>query len=80
MEISSHPSVDELREALHERDVALACTICGREEFSMEEATLRGAGKGQHYGTYRLARAQIVCEKCGHVMGFEIEKLQTNQG
>jgi uncharacterized Zn finger protein len=79
MEISSHPSVDGLREALRERDVTLACTICGQEEFSMEEATLRGAGKGQLYGTYRLARAQIVCEKCGHVMGFEIEKLQENQ-
>ena len=79
MEISSHPSVDELREALRERDVTLACTICGQEEFSKEEATLRSAGKGQHYGTYRLARTQIVCEKCGHVMGFEIEKLQKNQ-
>jgi uncharacterized Zn finger protein len=79
MEISSHPSVDELREALRERDVTLACTICGQEEFSMEEATLRGAGKGQHYGTYRLARAQLVCKKCGHVMSFEVEKLQKNQ-
>jgi hypothetical protein len=45
----------------------------------MEEATLRGAGKGQHYGTYRLARAQLVCKKCGHVMSFEVEKLQKNQ-
>jgi hypothetical protein len=80
MEISTHPSVDELREALRERDVTLACTICGREEFSMEEAPLRGSGKGQNYGNYRLARAQLVCEKCGHVMGFEIEKLQKNQG
>jgi hypothetical protein len=79
MEISTHPSVDELREALRERDVTLACTICGREEFSMEEASLRGVGKGQAYGMVRLARAQIVCEKCGHVMGFEIEKLQKNQ-
>jgi hypothetical protein len=79
MEISSHPSVDELREALRERDVTLACTICGREEFSMEEATLRAIGKGQHYGAVRLPRAQLVCEKCGHVMGFEIEKLQKNQ-
>ena len=80
MEISSHPSVDELREALRERDVTLACTVCGREEFSMEEASVRGSGKGQYYGSYRLARVQLVCEKCGHVMGFEIEKLQRNQG
>lgn len=79
MEISSHPSVDELREALRERDVTLACTVCGREEFSMEEASLRGAGRGEAYGMVRLARVQLVCEKCGHVMGFEIEKLQKNQ-
>ncbi len=79
MEISSHPSVDELREALREKDVTLACTICGRDEFSMEEATLRGSGRGQQYGAVRLMRAQLVCEKCGHVMGFEIEKLQKNQ-
>jgi uncharacterized Zn finger protein len=79
MEISSHPSVDELREALREMDVALACTVCGRDEFSMEEATLRGSGKGQNYGVSLLARAQLVCEKCGHVMGFEIEKLRKNR-
>jgi hypothetical protein len=80
MEISPHPSVDELREGLRERDATLACTVCGQEEFSMEEASLRGSGKGQNYGSYRLARAHLVCEKCGHVMGFEIEKLQKNQG
>lgn len=79
MEISSHPSVDELREALSEMDVTLACTMCGREDFSMEEATLQGSGKGQNYGITRLARAQLVCEKCGHVMGFEIEKLRKNR-
>jgi uncharacterized Zn finger protein len=79
MEIKSHPSVDELRGALREKDVSPACTICGREEFSMEEASLRGSGKGQHYGNYRLQRAQLVCENCGHVMGFEIEKLQNRR-
>ncbi|CAN5674719.1 hypothetical protein BH24ACT22_BH24ACT22_07140 [soil metagenome] len=76
MEVSSHPSVDELREALRKKDTSLACTVCGHEEFSMEEATLRASGKGQSYGNVRLMRAQIVCENCGHVMGFEIEKLQ----
>lgn len=80
MEISSHPSVDELREALRERDVTLACTVCGQKEFSMEEATLRGSGKGSNYGVALLARTQLVCDKCGHVMGFEIKKLQKNQG
>lgn len=79
MEMSSHPSVDELRGALRESGVTLACTVCGQEEFSMEEVSLRGSGKGQYYGNYRLARTHLVCEKCGHVMGFEIEKLQKNQ-
>lgn len=76
MEISPHPSVDELREALREKDTSLACTVCGREEFSIEEGTLRASGKGQYYGNVRLMRTQLVCEHCGHVMGFEIEKLQ----
>jgi hypothetical protein len=31
--------------------------------------------EGTDYGTYSLARTQLFCEKCGHVMGFEIEKL-----
>lgn len=79
MEISSHPSVDELREALREKGVPLACTICGREEFSMEGVTLRDSGTGQNYGPACLARAHLVCEKCRHVMGLEIEKLQKNQ-
>jgi hypothetical protein len=80
MEISSHPSVDEMREALREMDVTLACTVCGRDEFSMEEATVRGSGLGQNYGSYRLPRAQLVCEECGgHVMGFEIGKLQKSR-
>lgn len=49
--------MDELREALREMDVTLACTMCGREEFSLEEATLRGSGKRQNYGVSLLARA-----------------------
>lgn len=80
MEISSHPSVDDLREALREIDVSLACAMCRHEVFSMEEATLRGSGKGQNYGISLLARAQLVCEKCGYVMSFEIEKLRNTRG
>lgn len=76
MEISSHPSVEELREALLARNVTLACTICANEGFSIEEAELRGAGVGQYFGNYRLPRAQIVCENCGHVMSFEVAKLR----
>ena len=50
MEISSHPSADELGETLREMDVTLACTVCGQEEFSVQEDTLRGSGKGQTTG------------------------------
>lgn len=77
MDISSHPTVDELREAVRARGATLACTVCGHEEFSMEEAELRGAGAGQYFGNYRLPRAQIVCENCGHVMSFEVDKLRS---
>ncbi|MDN5696814.1 MAG: hypothetical protein L0G70_02425 [Rubrobacter sp.] len=76
MEISSHPSVDELRAAVHARGAMLACTVCRHEEFSIEEAEIRGIGGGQYLGNHRLPRAQIVCENCGHVMSFEVRKLQ----
>lgn len=36
-------------------------------------------GKGQYYGNYRLAPTQLVCEECGHIMGFETEELQKNR-
>lgn len=61
MQISAHPSIDELRRTLHERNVDLACTICGGEKFVREEAALPGAGHVQRYGNYRL---QLVCERC----------------
>lgn len=54
----------------------LACTVCRHEEFSIEEAEIRGIGGGQYLGNHRLPRAQIVCENCGHVMSFEVRKLQ----
>jgi len=74
MAISSHPSVDELRQAIQERGGNTACNVCGHEEFSMEQITTIESGGG--YGSHRLKRADLICENCGHVMGFELEKLQ----
>jgi hypothetical protein len=76
VEVPAHPSVDELREAIRARGGNLACTVCGGEEFVMEEAQLLGAGKQEGYGTRRLKRMQLVCENCSHVMSFEVEKLR----
>lgn len=75
MEISSHPSVNELRQAIQARGGNIACNVCGREEFSIEQiATMDDAGSG--YGTHRLKRADLICDNCGHIMGFELAKLR----
>ena len=77
MGISSHPSVEEVREAIRaKRGVGVACNVCGGEEFSTEQvAPMDAAGSG--YGMHRLKRADLVCEGCGHVMGFELDKLRS---
>lgn len=77
VDVPAHPSVDELREAIRSRGANLACTVCGGEEFTMEEAQLLGAGKQEGYGARRLKRVQLVCGNCSHVMSFEVEKLRT---
>lgn len=74
MSISSHPSADELRQAIKDKGGNIACNVCGKEDFAMEHVTARDAGGG--YGTHQLKRADLVCENCGHVMGFELAKLQ----
>jgi hypothetical protein len=53
--------------------------VCGREEFTMEEAQILGAGKQEGYGARRLKRVQLVCENCSHVMSFEVEKLRAGR-
>lgn len=74
MAISSHPSVDELRQVIEELGGKIVCNVCGNEEFSMEQISTIDSGGG--YGSHRLKRADLICEKCGHVMGFELAKLQ----
>jgi hypothetical protein len=77
MEISSHPSVDELRSFTRE----------GRDPRLHDMWARRALDGGGHTSELREGTAlrdlppgaQLICEKCGHVMGFEIEKLQRNQ-
>lgn len=74
MAISSHPSVDELRQVIEELGGKIACNVCGNKEFSMEQITTMDSAGG--YGSHRLQRAHLICEKCGHVIVFELAKLQ----
>lgn len=77
MDISSHPSVEELRQAIQARGGTAICKECGSEDLSMEQVAPVDAG-GPGYGTHRLKRADLVCENCGHVMGYELAKLRAN--
>ena len=74
MATSSHPSADELRQAIRDKGGNIACNVCGHEDFSLEQVAARDAGGG--YGTHLVKRADLVCNNCGHVMGFELAKLQ----
>jgi hypothetical protein len=76
MSVSPHPSAEQLRDALRERDVTLACTVCGHEDFAIQEASIRASGGQNYYGNARLVREQVICEHCGHVMSFSIDVLR----
>ena len=73
---SRHPSTEELRDILQERGVTLACTVCGHQDFAIEEASIRASGGRNYYGYARLLREQVICENCGHVMNFALDVLR----
>ena len=78
MNIPSHPSAEELRQAIKAKGGMAVCKECGGEELSVEEVSpMDAAGAG--YGTHRLNRADLICENCGHVMGYELDKLRTDE-
>jgi hypothetical protein len=54
--------------------------VCAREEFTLVEVTVLGAGMAEQYGTRRQQRAQLVCENCGHVMNFDLTKVRITGG
>lgn len=71
---SSHPSVEEIKQAVRFKGGALSCPVCGREEYTAEQVdVLSGHRK---YGTHRLHREQLVCKNCGCVVNFDVAKLQ----
>jgi hypothetical protein len=76
MPVTSHPSAEQLRDLLRERDVTLACTVCGHETFAIEEASIRASGGRNYYGNQRLLREQVICEHCGHVMSFSLDVIR----
>ena len=77
MDIPSHPSVDELVRAIEARGGNVACSVCGHREFSMEQVMPMAASGG--YGSRREARTDLMCENCGHVLGFELAKLRSTR-
>jgi hypothetical protein len=79
-DIVSHPSVEGIKRAVQAKGGTAGCNVCGREEFTLEEVTVFGAGMAEQYGTRRRQRAQLVCENCGHVMNFDLTKLRPAGG
>ena len=80
MDGGSTPSVEGIKRAVRAKGGTLACPVCGREEFTLVEVTVLGAGMAEQYGTRRHQRAQLVCENCGHVMNFDLSRLRVEEG
>lgn len=71
---SSHPSVEEIKQAVRAKGGALSCSVCGREEYTAEEVDVLSGHRT--YGARRLRREQLMCENCGCVVNFDVAKLQ----
>jgi transcription elongation factor Elf1 len=67
-------SVEEIKQAIQSRGGTITCPVCGWEEYTAEEVDVLSGHRT--YGAHRLHRAQLVCENCGHVMNFDLAKLQ----
>ncbi len=80
MKTASFKSLDEVRQAVRSKGGTLACPLCGREEFAMEEAAILSGGDEGGYGRRRLQRAQLVCENCGGVVSLDLERLRSGLG
>jgi len=72
--MDTHPSVEEIKQAVQTKGGTLTCPVCGREEYTVEEVEILSGQQG--YGGHRLHRAQLVCENCGCVVNFDLTKLQ----
>ena len=75
--MTTAPTVDEIRTQLAKRNASLGCSTCGEDQrFSIERVSLRGLGRLQMYGNYRLERTQVVCDACGQVESFDLARLR----
>ena len=69
-----HPSVEEIHQAVQSKGGTLACPVCGRDEFAVEEVDILSGHRT--YGAHLLHRAQLVCANCGCILNFDLTKLQ----
>jgi hypothetical protein len=77
VDLGIHPTVEAVHEAVRAKGGTLACPICGRDEFALEEIVVLGAGMAEGYGTRRVQRGQLVCENCGCVVSIDLARLGT---
>jgi hypothetical protein len=70
-----HPTVEAVHEAVRAKGGSLSCPVCGRDEFTLEEIVVLGAGMAEGYGTRRVQRGQLVCENCGCVVAIDLARL-----
>jgi predicted nucleic-acid-binding Zn-ribbon protein len=75
VDLGIHPTVEAVHEAVRAKGGTLACPICGRDEFALEEIVVLGAGMAEGYGTRRVQRGQLVCENCGCVVAIDLARL-----
>jgi hypothetical protein len=75
VDLGIHPTVEAVHEAVRAKGGTLACPICGRDEFALEEIVVLGAGMAEGYGTRRVQRGQLVCENCGCVVSIDLTRL-----
>ena len=75
VDLGIHPTVEAVHEAVRAKGGSLACPICGRDEFALEEIVVLGAGMAEGYGTRRVQRGQLVCENCGCVVSIDLTRL-----
>ncbi len=72
--MDTHPSVEEIKQAVQSKGGTLTCPLCGREEYKVEEVEILSGHQG--YGGRRLHRAQLVCQNCGCVVSLDLTMLQ----
>ena len=80
MDAGTHPSVEGIKQAVQSKGGTLSCPVCGREEFTLEEVAVLGAGMAEGYGTRRMQRGQLVCENCGCVVAIDLARLGATGG